>query len=189
MFRLSNDEWLALREIARRSISSAVLDKCIPDLPTYPATLTVSRGAFVTLYRAGKLRGCVGQVDSVGPLAEVVARSAINAALHDPRFAPVAPEEVATLEIEISVLSPLEPIAPESIVAGRHGLMVVHKEFKAVLLPQVATERGWSGQRLLEETCEKAGLAPNAWRDPDTQVLAFTVDQFPEDRGRTTVNS
>src|ERR1017187_6618013 len=180
MFRLSSDDWQELMEIARRSISSAVLDGCIPDLPAYSAALSVSRGAFVTLYRAGKLRGCVGQVDQLGPLAEVVARAAINAALHDPRFPAVAPEEIASLEIELSVLSPLASIAPESIVAGQHGLMVARERCRGVLLPQVATERGWSGQRLLEETCVKAGLPRDAWRDPKTQILGFTVDRFPE---------
>jgi AmmeMemoRadiSam system protein A len=180
MFRLSNDDWLALMEIARRSISSAVLERRIPDFPPCSGTLNISRGAFVTLYRAGKLRGCVGQVEDLGPLAEVVARAAISAALHDPRFPPVASEEVAILEIELSVLSPLEPIAPESIVAGQHGLMVVRERRRGVLLPQVATERGWSGRKLLEETCEKAGLSADAWRDPATQIFGFTVELFRE---------
>ncbi len=167
-------------EIARRSISSAVLEQRITDLPAYPATLNISRGAFVTLYRARKLRGCVGQVEGLGPLAEVVARAAISAALHDPRFPPVSSEEIEYLDIELSVLSLLEPIAPGSIVAGRHGLMVVHERRRGVLLPQVATERGWSGQRLLEETCEKAGLAADAWRDPATRILGFTVELYRE---------
>jgi AmmeMemoRadiSam system protein A len=189
MFRLSSDDWLALMQIARRSISSAVLDKRIPSFPPYSAALNVSRGAFVTLYRAGKLRGCVGQVEDVGPLAEVVARAAISAALHDPRFAPVAPEEVTNLDIELSVLSPLEPIAPESIVTGQHGLMVVRERRRGVLLPQVATERGWSGQRLLEETCEKAGLPPGAWRDPATQIFCFTAELFRETGFRAIASS
>ena len=90
-----------------------------PDFPPYSASLSVFRGAFVTLYCGGKLRGCVGQVENPGPLAEAVARAAINAALHDPRFPPVGAEEIASLEIEISVLSPLEPIAPEAIIAGQ----------------------------------------------------------------------
>ena len=166
--------------IARRSISSAVLERTIPELPPWSATLNVSRGAFVTLYRGGKLRGCVGQVEELGPLAEVVARSAISAALHDPRFPPVASEEIGSLDIELSVLSPLEPIVPESIVAGRHGLIVVRERRRGVLLPQVATERGWSGWKLLEETCGKAGLPPDAWRDPRTRILAFTVELYRE---------
>ena len=189
MFRLSNDDWLALAEIARRSISSVVLERRLPDLPPYSDSLKISRGAFVSLYRGSKLRGCVGQVEDLGPLAEVVARAAISAALHDPRFPPVASEELTSLEIELSVLSPLEPIIPESIIAGRHGLMVTRERRRGLLLPQVATERGWSSRRLLEETCEKAGLPPNAWRDAETRILAFTVEVFREAGTRTNADS
>ena len=124
MSRLSSDDWLALVEIARRAISSAILEKRLPDFPPYPAALSEPRGAFVSLYRGGILRGCVGQVENPGPLADVVARSAINAALYDSRFPPISGEEVASLEIEISVLTAPERILPEAIVAGRHGLMV-----------------------------------------------------------------
>ena len=122
MSRLSSDDWLALVEIARRAISSAVIEKCLPDFPPFPAALSERRGAFVSLYRGGNLRGCVGQVENPGPLADVVARSAINAALHDSRFRPISAEEIAGLEIEISVLTVPERILPEAIIAGHHGL-------------------------------------------------------------------
>ncbi|MGH9679612.1 MAG: AmmeMemoRadiSam system protein A [Candidatus Acidiferrales bacterium] len=189
MFRLSSEDWLALAEIARRSISTAVLERRLPDFPPYPETLRISRGAFVTLYRGGKLRGCVGQVEDLGPLAEIVARAAIGAALHDPRFPPVAAEELSRLEIELSVLSPLEPIAPESIVAGVHGLQVTRERRRGILLPQVAAERGWTSRKLLEETCEKAGLRPDAWRDAETRILAFTAELFREAGVRTKTDS
>ena len=96
MSRLSSDDWLALVEIARRAISSVILEKRLPDFPPYPAALSEPRGAFVSLYRGGILRGCVGQVENPGPLADVVARSAINAALYDSRFPPISAEEVAS---------------------------------------------------------------------------------------------
>ena len=185
MSRLSSNDWLKLVEIARRAISSVVLEKRIPDFPGFPATLTERRGAFVTLYRSGALRGCVGQVENPGPLADVVARSAISAALHDPRFSPVGAEEVAILDIEISVLTTPELILLDAIVAGRHGLMVVRGLSRGLLLPQVATDRNWSGQRLLEETCVKAGLPREAWRDPATQVFGFTAEVFSEKKPRT----
>jgi AmmeMemoRadiSam system protein A len=185
MSRLSSDDWLALVGIARRAISSVILEKRIPDFPDFPAALSECRGAFVTLYRAGALRGCVGQVEDPGPLADVVARSAISAALYDSRFAPIRAEEIATMEIEISVLTTPERIAVEAIVAGRHGLMVVLGSFRGLLLPQVATERKWSGQRLLEETCVKAGLARDAWRDPATEVFGFTAERYSEMGART----
>jgi AmmeMemoRadiSam system protein A len=184
MSRLSSSDWLALVEIARRAISSVILERRLPDLPPYPAALSEPRGAFVSLYRGGILRGCVGQVESPGLLADVVVRSAINAALYDSRFPPISGEEVASLEIEISVLTVLERILPEAIVAGRHGLMVVRESSKGLLLPQVATERKWSGRRLLEETCIKAGLLRDAWRDPETQVFGFTAEIYSEKRKR-----
>ena len=171
--------------IARRAISSVVAENRVPDLPPFPSKFSLSRGAFVTLYRGGKLRGCVGQVEDPGPLAEGVARAAINAALHDPRFPPVAVGEVAALGIEISVLSPLERIAPDAIVAGEHGVLVIRPPERGLLLPQVATERGWSGRRLLEETCAKAGLPRDVWRDPATQIFAFTAEVFSEVEIRT----
>ena len=96
MSRLSSDDWLALVEIARRAISSVILEKRLPDFPPFPAALSEPRGAFVSLYCGGILRGCVGQVENPGPLADVVARSAINAALHDSRFPPISAEEVAS---------------------------------------------------------------------------------------------
>ncbi len=185
MSRLSSDDWQALVEIARRSISSAILEKCIPDFPAFPAALSERRGAFVSLYLAGALRGCVGQVEKPGPLADVVVRSAISAALYDSRFTPIDAQEVASLDIEISVLTAPERIQVEAIVAGRHGLMVVRGSFRGLLLPQVATERRWSGQRLLEETCVKAGLARDAWRDPATEVFGFTAQVFSKKGPRT----
>ena len=185
MSRLSSDDWLALLKIACCAISSVILEKRIPDFPAFPAVLSERRGAFVSLYRAETLRGCVGQVENPGPLADVVARSAISAALYDSRFPPVGPDEIGTLDIEISVLTAPERILLEAIVAGRHGLMVVRGSYRGLLLPQVATERKWSEQRLLEETCVKAGLARDAWRDPATEVFGFTAEIFSEKRPRT----
>ena len=189
MSRLSSDDWLALVGIARRAIASAILEKRILDFPPYPATLSERVGAFVTLYCGGILHGCVGQVENPGPLADVVARSAINAALHDSRFPPISADEIATMEIEISVLTKPERILPEAIVAGLHGLLVARGSFRGLLLPQVATERKWSGQRLLEETCVKAGLARDAWRDPATEVFGFTAEVFSEKGPRTSSES
>ena len=189
MSRLSSDDWLALVEIARRAISSAILDECILDFPTYPASLSERRGAFVSLYHDGHLRGCVGQVENPGPLADVVARSAINAALYDSRFRSIGAGEVATLDIEISVLTAPERILVEGIVAGQHGLLIVRGPARGLLLPQVATERNWSSQRLLEETCVKAGLPRDSWRDPTTEVFGFTAEIFSTKRSRTVSDS
>jgi AmmeMemoRadiSam system protein A len=188
MSPLSNDDWLALVDVTRRAISAAVVEKSAPNISNCAGSLSEHRGAFVSLYVGGKLRGCVGQVENPGPLADVVARSAINAALNDDRFPPVRADEVPSLDVEISVLSALERIFPEQIVAGRHGLLVVCGAFRGLLLPQVASERGWSSLRLLEETCLKAGLRRDAWRDPATQVFGFTAEIYSERKQRQTAD-
>jgi len=180
MFRLSNDDCRALLDLARKAISTAVIEKQILDIPPYSAALAHPAGAFVTLRRNGKLRGCVGQVESPGPLAETVMLAAISAALHDSRFPEVQVDELERLEIEISVLSIPEPILPEAIVIGLHGLLIVNGEKRGLLLPQVAGERKWSAERFLEETCDKAGLPPDVWREPSTRILAFTTEVFSE---------
>jgi AmmeMemoRadiSam system protein A len=180
MSRLSSDDCRVLLDLARRAISSAVIEKRIPDFSPYPTALAQPAGAFVTLHRDGQLRGCVGQVEACDPLGDAVARAAINAALHDSRFPAVEADEVRSLEIEISVLSPPESIAPETILPGRHGLLIMKGEHRGLLLPQVAAGRQWSWQRFLEETCAKAGLPRDAWRDPGTRVLAFTAEVFSD---------
>ena len=180
MSPLFNDDRRALLDLARKAISTAILEKKLFDVPPYPAALAHPAGAFVTLHRNGRLRGCVGQVESPGPLVETVVRSAISAALHDSRFPEVQADELDRLDIEISVLSTPEPILPEAILVGHHGLLVVKGEKRGLLLPQVASERKWSAQRFLEETCDKAGLPPDAWRDASTCVLAFTAEVFSE---------
>jgi AmmeMemoRadiSam system protein A len=124
----------------------------------------------------------VGQVGNPGALGDVVARVAISAAMHDPRFQPVRAEEVSLLQIEISVLTVPERIAPGAVIAGQHGLLVERRSSRGLLLPQVAEERKWSSQRLLEETCVKAGLPRDAWRDPATKIYGFTAEIFSEQR-------
>ena len=131
----------------------------------------------------------MGQVENPGSLADVVARSAINAALHDSRFRSITAEEIAGLEIEISVLTVPERILPEAIIAGHHGLLIVRGSSRGLLLPQVASERNWSSLRLLEETCKKAGLAGDVWRDSATEVFGFTAEVFSEKERRTTSES
>lgn len=137
-------------------------------------------GAFVTLHCRGRLRGCVGQIASNESLVKTVAYCAKAAALEDSRFDPVDPGELSEIEIELSVLSGLEIIAPHEIQAGKHGLVVSRGRQRGVLLPQVAVQFRWSGQRLLEETCVKAGLERDAWKSPEILVQAFTAEIFSE---------
>ena len=137
-------------------------------------------GVFVTLRRRGQLRGCIGQLDARMPLMTAVGFAAASSALEDPRFERVRPEEVGELTIEISVLTPFVEIAPEKVVPGTHGLVIQQGNRRGLLLPQVATEHGLSRERFLEETCAKAGLPRDAWRDATTHIFGFTAEVFSE---------
>jgi AmmeMemoRadiSam system protein A len=119
-------------------------------------------------------------VEASLPLAEAVAQMAIAVSRADPRFEPVTADELSGLEIEISVLSPMKPVTPEQIEVGRHGLLVRRGAFRGLLLPQVPEQYHWSRERFLEETCVKAGLPREAWKDPETQIEAFTAEVFSE---------
>jgi AmmeMemoRadiSam system protein A len=180
MSSAGNREKKLLLEVARRAMSAAVEGREFPgQLPGLSNTQN-SGGVFVTLHRRGRLRGCVGQMASSGSLVETVVHCAKAAALEDPRFDPVRPEDLGEIEIELSVLSGLETIAPGQIQAGKHGLMVSFGRQRGVLLPQVAAQFRWSRQRLLEETCEKAGLGRDAWKIPEVRIQAFTAEIFSE---------
>jgi AmmeMemoRadiSam system protein A len=139
-------------------------------------------GAFVTLKTAqGELRGCIGHLSPEVPLARTVARVAVAAALEDPRFGPVTRDELDTLRLEVSVLSEHEPIAPEAVEVGRHGLMIRCHGQSGLLLPQVAPEHGLDREAFLAAVCRKAGLPKDAWRDPACELHGFTADVFGED--------
>lgn len=121
--------------------------------------------AFVTLRHGRQLRGCIGNVRADRPLWEAVARAARAAAHDDPRFAPVDPDEMDELTVEVSVLGAPRPVAgPEEVVAGRHGVIISDGRHFGLLLPQLAEEYGWDRETLLSQACVKAGLAPDAWR-------------------------
>lgn len=179
MSPLHKDEKLALLQIARRSLESALLGRAAMEVPAASGSLGELRGAFVTLHCRGRLRGCIGRVASVEPLAEVVADCAA-AALADPRFPRMKPTDLRDVRIELSVLSFARPATPEEVQPGMHGLIVSQGEKRGVLLPQVAAERRWSRERFLEETCQKAGLAAEAWRSPETRIEIFTAEIFSE---------
>jgi AmmeMemoRadiSam system protein A len=169
-----------LLEVARRAVVLAVESgEILEDLPQDEA-LQRTAGVFVTLHRHGRLRGCVGQLASNEPLVSVVAYCGMAAALDDPRFTPLTTAELKGLAIEISVLSPLVEISAEQIEPGKHGLMVSQGAHRGVLLPQVATEFGWTSVRFLEETCVKAQLERDAWKQEGTRVHAFTAEVFSE---------
>lgn len=183
MSPLPNPDRRALLDLARRAVREAVLHGRLIDLPSVSGQLAVSSSVFVTLHCDRRLRGCIGQIQPSDLLPHAVIRCAISAAREDPRFRPISAEELDRFEIEISVLSPPETISPEEIdriEIGRHGVLVTRTNHQGLLLPQVAVERAWSRERFLEETCAKAGLDRDAWRDPSTRLEVFTAEVFSD---------
>ncbi|NCC25356.1 MAG: AmmeMemoRadiSam system protein A [Deltaproteobacteria bacterium] len=141
--------------------------------------LTRKLGAFVTLKTRGNLRGCIGSVIGDHPLEDTIRRMAAAAAFEDPRFQPLEARELSDLEIEISVLGPLELVPdPNKVVPGRDGLLVSRHGRSGLLLPQVATEWGWDREQFLSHTCRKASLPAEAWKDPETQIYRFQAEVF-----------
>jgi AmmeMemoRadiSam system protein A len=140
----------------------------------------LSAGAFVTLHKRGDLRGCIGHIGSQQPIPDMVRDCAVAACSADPRFEPVTAAEIPGLEIEISLLGPLEPVAsPDEIEIGRHGLVVEQGSRRGLLLPQVASERDWDRGTFLAQTCHKAGLPIDAWKR-GAQVFRFDAEVFSE---------
>ena len=176
----SETDQRALLELARKAISEAVLHRKIPDTIPREGIFSEQRGVFVTLHVRGRLQGCIGVTEPNESLGEAVIRCAVSAALEDPRFAPLKEPELQDTSIEISLLSPLEPILPEAIEIGRHGLLVVNHSNRGLLLPKVATEHGLTREQFLEETCRKAGLPRNAWKDSETHVFGFACEVFSD---------
>ena len=179
---LNREERRLLLRVARESISAHLRGAAF-EPPEARGALARECGAFVTLVRraGAELRGCVGLMQSDRPLLETVARMAVAAATEDGRFAPVTLAELPSLAIDISVLGPMRPIRPEEVEVGRHGLLITCGRRRGVLLPQVPVEQGWDRETFLAHTCLKAGLAPDAWRLPQSELLGFTATVFDEE--------
>ena len=134
---------------------------------------------FVTLTDGGELRGCMGTLDPEQPVAQAVAAAAMTASLDDPRFYPVEPGELADLEVDVSILGvPVELAGPTDFVPGLDGIVVERGRRLGLLLPEVATDHGWDGERMLEAVCRKAGLPQDAWRQPETRCRVFRTVRF-----------
>jgi AmmeMemoRadiSam system protein A len=174
---LSEPQKAALLSLARESVIATVARSALPSLPV---DLSDASGVFVTIKRRGELRGCLGTLQCQRGLAAEVVRCAADAATEDPRFPPVSPDELSDLAIEVSVLGPLEPIDPmarDAIVIGRHGLVAEQGFRRGLLLPQVATEWDWTVEQFLRQTCLKAGLAPDAWQH-GARISRFEAEVF-----------
>lgn len=179
---LSIEEKRRLLEIARRSIEGYLVNGKYLDSADSSAELKAVSGAFVTLHKKGELRGCIGNIVGQKPLIETVRDMAIEAAVADPRFSPVSPEELKDIDIEVSVLSPLKKVSDISeFQLGIHGVLVRRGQRQGVFLPQVANETGWSKEQFLSYLCShKAGLPADSWKDPETEIFIFSALIFSE---------
>ena len=174
----------ALLRLARRTLERWFATGTVPLPRGFSPAARRRQGAFVTLYLHGQLRGCIGHMAEDRPLVQNVGAMALAAATEDPRFPPLEPAELKDVEIEISVLTPLERVAgPEAVVVGRDGVQIRKDGRTAVFLPQVATEQGWDRDALLENLCLKAGLAKDAWKN-SAEFWTFRSIHFRESRSR-----
>jgi AmmeMemoRadiSam system protein A len=180
-FDLTDEEKKYLLALARRTISEELGRPAGPLVTPSSETLSTPCGAFVTIKIGGRLRGCIGYIEGIDPLDRTVVEMAKAAAFRDPRFPALSAKELPSITLEISALSPISRLAdPRLVEVGRHGLIVERGPYRGLLLPQVAVEYDWTADEFLAHTCEKAGLPPDAWRDPDTTIQVFTAIVFCE---------
>jgi AmmeMemoRadiSam system protein A len=178
---LTNEEKRTLLKIARSSIQSALGGEPLPQKEYKSESLSRPSGVFVTLRIGENLRGCIGYVEPLFPLAQATEEAAVKAAMEDPRFMPMTLVELASITIEISVLSPLSELHDTTkIEIGKHGLVIDAGFRRGLLLPQVATEYGWDREQFLTHTATKAGLPPDAWKRNEVKLFTFTVEKFEE---------
>ncbi len=174
---LTDEDREYIKQVARDAVMAHIENNKYE--PPYRESLDVRRGVFVTLTMAGALRGCIGQIRARRPLYEAVAEMAVAAAFDDPRFDPLTPAEAETIDYEISVLSRLERVHDfKKIQIGRDGLMIKLDMNSGLLLPQVAADHKWEVSQFLEQTCLKAGLPRNSYKDPAAEVYKFSAEIF-----------
>lgn len=178
---LSAREKEILLSIARQAIEQYVRTGDFEVEPREEKSLNTRSGCFVTIKQDDRLRGCIGNFQSELPLFEEVAQMAISSATKDPRFYPMTEGDLNSFDLEISVLSPLHKIDEvEEIEIGRHGIYLEKSFHRGVLLPQVAAEHGWDRETFLKQTCIKAGLPTDAWKNEDAEIYIFSAQIFAE---------
>jgi AmmeMemoRadiSam system protein A len=182
---MNDQQKKTLLKVARDTVEAIIMRQKIPPPQSDDPELNAQCGCFVTLKNRDRLRGCIGRFISDGPLIELVAEMAKASATGDPRFFadPISAGELEKLDIEVSVLSPLKLTDdPLSQRLGVDGIYIKKGRASGCFLPQVATETGWSKEEFLSYCCaHKAGLAADAWKDPETEVYLFTAEVFGAD--------
>jgi len=182
MIELNKSQQERLLSLARNTIANSlgIAGKRVePDLSD--GIFREKCGAFVTLHKHGRLRGCIGYIQGVKPIPDTIREMALASAFKDPRFPPLRAEEYDAIDIEISVLSPVEQVNDiNEIVVGRDGLIISRGFSKGLLLPQVPVEQGWDLDTYLCQTCCKACLPANAWQQKGTMIEKFSAQVFGE---------
>ncbi|MBU1868440.1 AmmeMemoRadiSam system protein A [Patescibacteria group bacterium] len=171
-----------LLDIARRTLIRFTTLHIVPDFSIDKPELNKQYGVFVTLKKGGELRGCIGQLASSDPVWKTVREQTIASASEDNRFPKVTISELSQITIELSILSPLKKTNTiEEIQLGKHGVLITKGLQSGVFLPQVAEETGWDRDTFLSNLCyQKAGLPPDCYKDPETEIYLFTVQKFEE---------
>ena len=181
--KLTEQDGDQLLAVARETVRNKLLGGRGTSIKTDNEHLRCRRGAFVTITSHGDLRGCIGYIEGIKPLIEIIQDCAIQAAFHDGRFEPLSSEEYPNIAFEISVLTPLERVEELSeIVVGTHGLLISSRSRSGLLLPQVAFEQGWDRDTFLAHTCLKAGLPWDEWKNPRAEVYRFEAQIFSEEK-------
>ncbi len=186
MFSQEDGEYAV--KIARKAIEAAVKDEKIPDIEL-PEKFDKKMGAFVTINKhpSEELRGCIGYPEPTYPLKDAIIQGA-QSATRDPRFSSLSEDELESVIVEVSLLTPPENVEfevpadlPQKIICGKHGLIAAKGPRRGLLLPQVAVDQGWDEEQFLDHTCRKAGLNPKEWKKGDCQIEIFEGVIFKEE--------
>ena len=179
---LSDANRKELLKLARNTMELYITKGIVLKFESAEPQLTQEAGAFVTLHNKNRLRGCIGLIEGRQKLYETVIEMAIELARHDPRFEPVSGHELKDIDIEVSVLYPKKKVkSADDIEIGKHGVIVKKGFATGVFLPQVAAETGWSKDEFMRHLCaDKAGLAPDAYKNKDTEIYVFEAEVFGE---------
>lgn len=180
---ISDADGIAIVSAARRAVT-AHLGITVPD--TSALIPNNNSGVFVSIHKAGKLRGCIGFIVTDQKLSYSITEAAVAAATQDSRFVPMNPDELSDVIFEVTVLSVPEKLSakraeyPSEIIVGRDGLIIQDASHSGLLLPQVPVEFGWNSTEFLDQTCQKAGLDDKCWMDERVVVKRFSGTIFKE---------